>query len=199
MPDTYSINLTHTTSDRAKAWEGTRIVTTTIEHVSPGGRKLKTTPPWELMFDDRRWYRDSLKELEVLAAGMELESFVIFWNYVVEGLQWSVTVNFWPDGKTTIGVTAYAGTERMATEEAVRLVVKHARDRGVEFFQGPTKIRSTELSTAGDSKRLVINSKPMKKWAMFRAWVGPHMASYVVGVLASVTAAALLVVLRLSG
>lgn len=199
MPDTFSIKLLAGADGLAKAWETARVITTTIEHVHPEGRSFREQP-WELSFDGRRWARGTAKELQVLAAGMGLEEgFAVYWTYNTTGLQWAITMYFWEEERVSIDVSAYAGQDRMATEEAARLVVKRAAERGVALKQYETRISSYEGPPRTSATDIIINRKPMRKWAMFRAWVGPHMASYVVGVLASVTAAGLIVILGLSG
>lgn len=198
MPDTFSIELSAKPASASEAWEAARVLTTTVEHVNPGGHSFRDDW-WELEAEGRRWSRPTLKELEVLAAGLELKDPTLYWNYSVDGLQWRLVVYLWSNRSAEVELDAYAGADRMATEEAVRLVVKRAADRGVELKRGETEVSSIEGPRKKSTVDLVINAKPMKKWAMFRAWVGPHLLSYIVGTVASVTATILLFVVGFRG
>lgn len=98
-----------------------------------------------------------------------------------------------------VRVLAYAGSSLMRTEEALRTVVRRARERGIEMTLNPVLISATESSSARPSVEIFVNTSPMKKWKIFRAWVGPHFAAYVVGIVPSISATGLLVWLGLGG
>lgn len=198
LAETFSLEAEASFSDENKAWEAVRILAECVEHVQPGGR-LMNSPGFNLRGDNKQWRRQTVRELAVIREKFDIEYPCLEWGYVTDGLQWSVDGWMFNAKSQKIRVKAYAGASLLGTEEALRTVVSRARERGVEMTVKQVKISATESTDSPRSRDIQVNTSPMRKWKMFRAWVGPHLAAYIVGIVSSISATGLLLWLGLGG
>ncbi|GAA2851834.1 hypothetical protein [Microbacterium arabinogalactanolyticum] len=191
MAESYSVNAQAKYTDESQAWEAIRILIECVEHVQPGGAPLQQGI--EMSSGPRRWRRESLRELAVIRAQYDLEYPAIGWDYILPGLHWDVRGYMFDERDQAVEVSAYAGVSYAKTEDAMRTVLARAKERGVELKMGSMQISVDEDERSGNVPEIQINHSPMKRWKMFRAWVGPHLAAYVIATAAAVTAGWLLI------
>ena len=194
MATTFSVTSKAEFEGFSAAWDAVRILAACVEHVTPNGSHFPPGTVFELSGDNKRWTRDTLSDIAVVRETYELKTHALHWDWAETGLMWRMSAQTFDDGKTHVQLQAYAGTDLIKTEAAMRTVVTRAAERGVKMRMGTVKHSSDERQTT-TTNSLVINTGPMKKWKIFRSWAGPHLFSYVVATLASVTAGVLLVVL----
>jgi len=197
MATTFSVKSGALFEGYVAAWNAVRILTACVEHVAPNGEHFPPGTVYELSGDNKRWARNTLSDMAVVHETHELTTHTLYWNWAETGLMWRMSAQTFHDGKTRVELQAYAGTDLIKTEEAMRTVLARAAERGVKMSMGTVRYAADERQTVIESS-IVINKGPMKKWKIFRSWVGPHLPSYVVGTLASVTATVLLFVLGFS-
>ena len=194
MATTFSVMSTANFESLGAAWNAVRILAACVEHVAPNGTNFPPGTVFELTGDNKRWSRNTLSDIAAVRETYELKTPVLHWDWVETGLMWRMAAQTFDSGDTHVQLQAYAGTDLIKTEAAMRSVVARAAERGVKVRMGAVKHSSDESqATTGNSP--VINTGPMKKWKVFRSWAGPHLASYVVATFASVTSGVLLVVL----
>lgn len=198
LAETFSLEAEASYSDESKAWEAVRILAECVEHVQPGGH-LMNGPGFLLLGDNKRWERQTVRELAVIREKFDIKYSALLWDYVTDGLHWSVGGWMFNAKSQKINVKAYAGSSLLGTEEALRTVVSRAQERGVEMMVKQVEISATESTGSPPSREIQVNTSPMRKWKMFRAWVGPHLAAYIVGIVSSISATGLLVWLGLGG
>lgn len=191
MAESYSVDAQAKYTDESQAWEAIRILTECVMHVQPGGESLRRG--FEMSSGPRRWKRDTLRELAVIRAQYDLEYPSVLWDYVLPGLQWYINGYMFDEHNQAVELSAYAGASYAKTEDAMRTVLARAKERGVELTMGTMQISVDEDEPSGSVPEIQINRSPMKRWKMFRAWVGPHLAAYVVATAAAVTAGWLLI------
>lgn len=198
MATTFSIDSTGSFDNVTDAWNAVRILSECVAHVVPTGTHFPAG--FELSGDNKHWTRETLADLAVVRETYELDSFVVSWGWAADGMQWGLSAQTFGDGiaGTDVRLSVYAGVDLIKTEEAMRTVLARASERGVILKMGPVEYRADE-SPAKAKDTVMLNKGPMKKWRIFRAWVGPHLPSYIVGTLASVTSAVLLFVLGFKG
>ena len=196
MATTFSVDSNARFEDVTDAWTAVRILAECVAHVVPSGSQFP--PEFELSGDNKHWTRETLPDLAVVRETYELDSFVVYWGWAADGMQWGLDAHTYEDGDTDVQLSVYAGVDLIKTEEAMRTVLARASERGVKLKMGPVEYRADE-SKAKARDTVVLNKGPMKKWKIFRAWVGPHLPSYIVGTLSSITSAVLLIVLGFGG
>ncbi len=198
MAETFSLEAVARFSDEKKAWEAVRILAECVEHVQPGGTQLDGRG-FRMLGESKQWHRQTIRELKVICAQFDLEYPCVLWDYFAAGLSWNVGGWMFNAKSQEVRVKAYAGSDLMGTEEALRTVVRRAAERGVGMTVKRLKISATESTVARPSSQIFVKTSPIKKWKMFRAWVGPHLAAYIVGIVSSISATGLLVWLGLGG
>lgn len=197
MATTFSIEATAKLNAVSEAWEAVRVLTMCVEHVLPGGARFGRR--YELSGDKKRWARESLPEMVVVRELYDLDSFVLYWDYLPAGMQWHLRAHTFQGGETHVELVAYAGADLIRTEEAMRTVLARASERGVDMKMGAVVHSSDEKPASVNTEEVVINTGPMKKIRIFRAWVGPHLSAYIVGTVASLTATGLAIWLGVGG
>lgn len=198
MAETFSLEAVASFNDEKKAWEAVRILAECVEHVQPGGRLL-SGPGFQMRGEGKIWERKTVRELAVIREKFELKYPSLSWDYWTRGLSWSVSGWMFNAESQEVRVKAFAGSNYIGTEEALRTVVRRARERRIEMSVQQVRISATESTERQSPNEIFVNTSPMKKYKMFRAWVGPHLAAYIVGIVSSVSATGLLVWLGLGG
>lgn len=199
MAEKFTIDAVAKFSNENKAWDAVRILAECVEHVQPNGLVFKDagTPPnrgrFELSAKNKTWKRSTVRELAVIKEKFDLQAPVLSWTYYADGLMWGIYGWMFHRDYQQVELTAYNGTSLMGTEGALRTVVQRARERGLEMTVKEVQVFATESAASRPQAEIVVNTSPMKKWRMFRAWVGPHLAAYVVSTVSSLSATVLLV------
>lgn len=191
MAESYSVKARAEYTDEGQAWEAVRILTECVAHVQPDGEAVRNG--FEMGGGPRRWKRETLRELAVIRAQYDLEYPTIHWDWVLPGLQWSVAGYMFSVTNQEVELSAYAGVSYARTEDAMRTVLARAKERGVILTMSPMEISVDEDEHPGKGPEIQINHSPMKRWKIFRAWVGPHLAAYVIATASAVTAGWLLI------
>lgn len=198
MAETFSLEADAWFSEEKRAWEAVRILAECVEHVQPGGRTLYGSA-FKLRGEGRRWERPTIRELAVIREQFDLKYPCVSWLYSTDGLSWSINGYMFSAAKQQVQVKAYAGSSLVGTEHALRTVVRRAQERGIEMNVKEIEFSATEPTDSRPFAEILVNTNPMRRWRVFRAWVGPHLAAYIVGIVSSLSATALLVWLGLGG
>lgn len=203
MVDTFSVKMRRRLGEPSAVWREAQIFATAIEsvHESAGGDWPEL--PWSMAAAGRSWDRATMPELRRIAKEHSLAEFTVYWEYAVDGLQWSITGSVYESYSSDLEVLAYAGEDRMTTERAVRLVAATAARRGIDVTIGETSISSSDSpgrSTAAKAKKPTpLRDTTPGILARAGAAIARHFGAFVVGVLSTVVAAMIIVLLRLNG
>ncbi|MGV8911794.1 MAG: hypothetical protein ACOH14_04180 [Rhodoglobus sp.] len=153
MVDSFKITLRRKLLDHSAVWREVHLIAKAVStvHDNKGGEWPEM--PWSLSADSRHWERATLAELRRIAREHSLREFTVYWDYAVEGLQWSIDGSVYEEFPSVIEIDAYAGNDRMSTERAAQAVSDAARRRGIHVEIGDTEISSTDSPSRSDSHR----------------------------------------------
>ena len=104
----------------------------------PGG----TLRSGELVFSGR-----SIDELQRITGELGDVEFELSWHWAFQDVRWAAECRVYSDFVSLMYVTAYAGTEKLATEQAVEVVVAALRATAIE-----PEVRATRTFSKGPGR-----------------------------------------------
>lgn len=188
MADRYSQYLVFAPENESDIWE-------IAKHASQAVMKFDFKPQhewlaarlWSISSDSRSWDRPSLSEARKAAHVAEGSTFSVHWSFYGESLQWALTAQTFDNGRRSLTLQAYAGRDRLRTEEVVRDVAEALTKRGLSVEVTETQVSSSDDGGQAEVEPLSPRTKPRGSLTAVGESVKEHVGAYVVGVLVLIT------------
>lgn len=194
MPDKYSQRLDFKVSDAAELWKVMAVIERVVDKYDYKDQNTTAYKGnvWKLHEGGRSWERHTLKEVVEVYRSRPFELFAIWWSYRGADLQWMGHGQTYDGGGASLQVTAYAGTDRLRTEEVVRDVVESLRKKSISPSVEDIEISSTDGSTTAGHETKLSPRKVRPFWTKIGAAVGNHAVATISGIVATIVGGLLL-------